>query len=136
MNMVSYGKYIVLVLANILQSLAGSYDMCSFLIEVFSSRVLVKKSTPKIDRIHEILVCDFSSKQVDRLRLHSIFRDTSVERLLPDKVRELTFFHFGKFLKTLSIDILKDILGTDHMFVFPFFIWSMWTRSFWAFEYN
>ena len=125
--------------------------MCSFLIEVFSSKVLVKKSTPKVDRIHEILVCDFSSKQVDRLRLHSIIMDTSVESLFPDKVMGRTpfkvyfnftetvgqsLFNYGKFLKTLSIDILKDILGTDHMFVFPFFIWSMWTRSFWAFEYN
>ena len=59
MNMVSYGKYIVLVLANILQSLAGSYDMCSFLIEAFCSRVLVKTSTSKVYGIREFLVCDF-----------------------------------------------------------------------------
>ena len=53
------------VLANILRSLAGSYDMCSFLIEAFCSRVLIKKSTPKVDQIHEFLVCDFF-QQADR----------------------------------------------------------------------
>ena len=74
--------------------------MWSFLIEAFWSRVLVKKTTPKVDRICEVLVCDFSSKKVDRLRLHSIFRDTNVESLLTDKVRERTplkvYFTFTK----------------------------------------
>ena len=93
----------------------------------FCTRVLMKKSTPWVDRIHEFLVCDFSSKQVDRLQLHSIFRDTSAESLLLDKVREqsplkvyFTFtkttgqslFNYGKFLKTLRIDVVKDILET------------------------
>ena len=88
----------------------------------------MKKYTHKVDRIHEFLVCDFSSKQVDRLQLHSIFRDTSVESLLPDKVWERTplkvyftftkttgqsIFNYGKYLKTLSEDIVKDILETD-----------------------
>ena len=73
----------------------------------------MKKSYPKVERIREFLVCDFSSKQIDKLWLHSIFRDTSVESLLPAKVREqtplkvyLTFtktigqslFNYGKFL--------------------------------------
>ena len=88
------------VLANILQSLAGSYDMCSLLIEAFCSRVVVKKFIPKVDRIHKFLVCDFFSKQVDRL--YSIFRDTSVESLLPEKVRERTplkvYFTFTKII--------------------------------------
>ena len=44
------------VLANILWCLAGSFDMCSFLIEAFCSRVLVKKSTPKVDGIRELFV--------------------------------------------------------------------------------
>ena len=102
--------------------------MCSFLIKAFCTRVPVKKTTPKVDRIREFLVCDFFSKQVYRLRLHCIFWDISVESLLQDKVRERTplkvyftftktigqsLFNYGKFLKTLRIDIVKDILETD-----------------------
>ena len=64
--------------------------MCLFLIEAFCSRVLVKKSTPKVDRIRKFFVCDFSRKEIDRLRLHSISRDASAESLLPEKVRERT----------------------------------------------
>jgi len=52
--------------------------MCSFFIKAFCTRVLVKKTTPKVDRIREFLVCDFFSKQVYRLRLHCIFWDISV----------------------------------------------------------
>ena len=65
---------------------------------------------------------------MDWPRLHSIFRNTSLESSLPDKVREQTplkvyftftktigqsLFNYCKFLKTLRIDIVKDILETD-----------------------
>ena len=97
------------VLANILWCLAGSFDMCSFLIEAFCSRVLVKKSTPKVDGIRKFLICDFSSKQVQRLQLHSIFRVTSVESILPDKVRERTplrvYFTFTKTIRRIHIQL-------------------------------
>ena len=82
-------EFIFLVIAFVV-CLVNTYDVFSFLVEAFCSRVLKSRSFVKSGVSSKMLICEFSSKQVDELRLYSIFSDSRTEKLLPDRVRRRT----------------------------------------------
>ena len=87
--------------------------------------------TPKTNNTHverEFIVMPFCCKFIDRLDMHSIFRDSSLEALLPSAMKDFLplklyykyispigrkLFNYGSFLKDLNITKIQDIVNAE-----------------------